>query len=153
MNGKIAFCEYFPKLRNRSRETHVNFHLSSRRTTLQGIGQKRQNPDIKTMIRFHPATCLLTSAWLVQTSVAGPPPPPDGKRWVINDQFSDEFNGTELDGSKWLDHHPNWKGREPGIFLPSQVKAAKAPFTIKANLLSGTATDSKIISTHQTQFP
>lgn len=51
----------------------------------------------------------------------GPPKPPMGKRWVMNPDFSDEFNGTELDTTKWLDHHPTWIGRPPGLFMPSQV--------------------------------
>ena len=61
---------------------------------------------------------------LLVTSVlrADPPDPPIGKRWVLNTIFSDEFNGTKLDSEKWYDYHPNWKGRPPGIFLPSQVK-------------------------------
>ncbi|GAA4237641.1 hypothetical protein GCM10022291_25030 [Postechiella marina] len=52
---------------------------------------------------------------------SGPPKPPIGKRWVLNPDFSDEFNGTELDTDKWLDNHPTWKGREPGLFMSSQV--------------------------------
>jgi hypothetical protein len=52
---------------------------------------------------------------------ADPPRPPLGKKWVLNEQFSDEFNGTQLDKTKWYDYHPTWAGREPGIFLPSQV--------------------------------
>ncbi|OWW24095.1 beta-porphyranase D [Zobellia sp. OII3] len=51
----------------------------------------------------------------------GPPKPPMGKRWVLNPDFSDEFNGTELDTTKWLDHHPTWIGRAPGLFMSSQV--------------------------------
>lgn len=43
------------------------------------------------------------------------------KCWVINPDFSYEFNGTELDKSKWLDHHPTSKGRPRGLFMPSQV--------------------------------
>lgn len=54
-------------------------------------------------------------------SFAEPPKPPVGKRWVLNPDFSDEFNGNKLDSDKWLDHHPTWKGRAPGLFMPSQV--------------------------------
>ncbi len=54
-------------------------------------------------------------------SFAEPPKPPLGKRWVLNPDFSDEFNGMSLDTAKWLDHHPTWKGREPGLFMPSQI--------------------------------
>ena len=69
-------------------------------------------------------TRIITSSLLVCLAGilhADPPTPPLGKRWVLNPDFSDEFNGTELDSSKWHDHHPNWIGREPGLFMPSQV--------------------------------
>jgi hypothetical protein len=61
----------------------------------------------------------------------GPPEPPLDKRWVLNPDFSDEFNGTELDASKWLDYHPKWKGREPGLFLSSQVSVKDGYMQIK----------------------
>jgi len=66
---------------------------------------------------------------------ADPPRPPVGKRWVLNPAYSDEFNGTTLDDSKWYDHHPTWKGREPGIFLPSQVKVQDGFMTITGRKL------------------
>ncbi|NIJ44894.1 hypothetical protein FHR24_001333 [Wenyingzhuangia heitensis] len=66
---------------------------------------------------------------------SGPPQPPMGKRWVMNPDFSDEFNGTSLDAQKWFDHHPNWKGREPGIFLPSQVSVKDGYMQIKGEKL------------------
>lgn len=62
---------------------------------------------------------------------SGPPKPPIGKRWVLNPDFSDEFNGKELDKTKWLDHHPTWKGRAPGLFMPSQVKVANGFLQLK----------------------
>lgn len=63
------------------------------------------------------------SPFVFQTSeaISSIPEPTEGKRWVINEIFSDEFNGTELDSSKWYDYHPNWVGREPGIFKPANV--------------------------------
>ncbi|MDW7692443.1 family 16 glycosylhydrolase [Flammeovirgaceae bacterium SG7u.111] len=62
---------------------------------------------------------------------ADPPTPPVGKRWVLNPDFSDEFNGTELDASKWFNYHPNWKGRKPGLFLPSQVSVKNGYMQIR----------------------
>lgn len=62
---------------------------------------------------------------------ADPPKPPLGKRWVINPYFSDEFNGTRLDSTKWYDHHPGWRGREPGLFLPSQVSVKNGCLQIR----------------------
>ena len=72
------------------------------------------------IITFQSITCL-----------ADPPKPPLGKRWVLNKLYSDEFNGTELDRYKWLDYHPTWKGRAPGLFMASQVKVENGYLTIK----------------------
>ena len=66
---------------------------------------------------------------------AQPPDPPLGKRWILNEAFSDEFNGTELDTSKWYDHHPTWNGRPPGIFLPSQVSVENGYMSITGEKL------------------
>lgn len=78
---------------------------------------------------------LLIASIFILDAVAIPPLPPVGKRWVRNEQFSDEFNGTALDLTKWYDYHPNWKGREPGIFLPSQVNVADGYMTIRGGKL------------------
>ena len=78
---------------------------------------------------------LLVASILIMDAAAIPPLPPLGKRWVRNEKFSDEFNGTALDLTKWYDHHPNWKGREPGIFLPSQVAVADGYMTIRGGKL------------------
>ncbi|MDV7187990.1 beta-porphyranase D [Lutibacter sp. TH_r2] len=89
-----------------------------------------------------PYNLLITSIMLLfsmclfaQNGKFGPPEPPTGKRWVMNPDFSDEFNGTELDATKWYDYHPNWKGREPGIFLPSQVSVKDGYLQIKGEKL------------------
>ncbi|VXA99576.1 family 16 glycosylhydrolase [Maribacter litoralis] len=66
----------------------------------------------------------------------GPPKPPLGKRWVMNPDFSDEFNGTELDTTKWLDHHPTWIGREPGLFMKSQVSVADGYLQLKGEKMA-----------------
>lgn len=63
--------------------------------------------------------------------LADPPDPAVGKRWILNEKFSDEFNGTELDLTKWYNYHPTWIGREPGIFLPSQVSVANGYMSIR----------------------
>ncbi|GAF05493.1 LamG domain-containing protein [Saccharicrinis fermentans] len=62
---------------------------------------------------------------------ADPPKPPLGKRWVMNPDFSDEFNGTVLDTTRWLDHHPTWRGRAPGLFMPSQISVKDGFLQIK----------------------
>lgn len=65
-----------------------------------------------------------------------PPLPPLGKRWVLNTEFSDEFNGTSLDDSKWYNYHPTWKGRSPGLFMASQVKVGDGFLTIKGEKMT-----------------
>lgn len=49
------------------------------------------------------------------------PLPPTGQRWIVNDMFTDDFNASELDESKWINPHPTWKGREPGLFEEERV--------------------------------
>lgn len=81
------------------------------------------------------AICVIVVLSFCGSLHAEPPLPPVGKRWVLNPNLSDEFNGTELDNSKWLDHHPTWRGREPGIFLPSQVSVADGFLQIRGEKL------------------
>ncbi len=63
------------------------------------------------------------------------PLPPAGKRWIVNEQFSDEFNGTELDQTKWIDHHPTWKGRYPALFKPENVSMRDGYLRLKGSVL------------------
>ncbi|WP_144060024.1 hydrolase [Rhodopirellula sallentina] len=72
---------------------------------------------------------------LANAVFAEPPLPPEGMRWVLNHELSDEFNGTQLDETKWIDHHPTWKGRVPGIFLPSQVSVRDGHLRIRGEKL------------------
>ena len=68
-------------------------------------------------------TLLLLLSFVFLLCINANPPLPDaGKRWVLNPNYSDEFNGTMLDTAKWHDYHPTWKGRKPGIFVPEMVK-------------------------------
>jgi len=50
---------------------------------------------------------------------AKPPEPNVGERWVLNTQYSDEFNGTSLDNEKWRTTFGGWKGRQPAFFNPN----------------------------------
>ncbi len=72
----------------------------------------------------------------VAASADTPPEPPAGYRWVKNDAFSDEFNGTELDPTKWHDHNPRWKGRPPGKFMPESVSVADGCLRIRCTPLA-----------------
>ena len=80
---------------------------------------------MKSIVTLIISLLLLTSNGInAQKGQFGPPEPPIGKRWVMNPDFSDEFNGTELDANKWFDYHPTWIGRAPGLFMRSQVSVS-----------------------------
>lgn len=68
-------------------------------------------------------------------AIASPPEPPEGYKWVVNEDFTDEFNGTRLDLSKWHDHHPRWKGRPPAKFMPECVSVKDGTLQIKNGML------------------
>ena len=45
--------------------------------------------------------------------------------WVLDKSFSDEFNKSKLDETKWWDFNPAWHGRKPSHFARSNVKVKK----------------------------
>jgi beta-glucanase (GH16 family) len=46
---------------------------------------------------------------------------PVAGNWAFSPEFSDEFNGTQVDGAKWWDFNPEWHGRKPGYFSRENV--------------------------------
>ena len=64
-----------------------------------------------------------------------PPEPPEGFEWAVNEDFSDEFNGTELDSSKWDNYHPRWKGRPPAKFMLENVSVKGGMLRLKNGML------------------
>ena len=83
--------------------------------------------------------CAVGITGVVHAARAGVPPPPveapDGFKWVLNEDYSDEFNGTRLDDAKWHDTYPGWIGRIPGKFVPSSVSVADGFLNIKCTVL------------------
>lgn len=72
----------------------------------------------------------------ITIATAGPPEPEVGFRWVINDEYSDEFNGNTLDKTKWNDFFTlGWKGRRPARFEPSSVSVSGGDLKIKNGVL------------------
>jgi beta-glucanase (GH16 family) len=41
--------------------------------------------------------------------------------WIKYEIMSDEFEGTQLDSSKWHPRNPGWLGRQPAYFYPGNV--------------------------------
>ena len=41
--------------------------------------------------------------------------------WAKYEIMSDEFDGTQLDSSKWYPRNPGWLGRQPAYFYPGNV--------------------------------
>lgn len=66
---------------------------------------------------------------------ADPPIPPKGYRWVLNETFSDEFNGYKLDSKKWYDTFNGWKGRAPAMFIPEAISVKNGNLEIKSGVL------------------
>ncbi|MEM9419497.1 MAG: family 16 glycosylhydrolase [Planctomycetota bacterium] len=44
--------------------------------------------------------------------------------WKRYPKMTDAFDGKRLNHKKWHDHNPNWYGRVPALFLPSNVEVA-----------------------------
>jgi beta-glucanase (GH16 family) len=65
---------------------------------------------------------LLPAALIITTSVVTAKPPRKGE-WEPIPQLTDEFKGVKLDITKWHNGfvNPEWKGRHPALFMPSNV--------------------------------
>ena len=55
--------------------------------------------------------------------------------WVLDKSFSDEFNKSRLDETKWWDFNPAWHGRKPSHFARSNVKVKKGFLRLSAKSL------------------
>ena len=69
----------------------------------------------------------IVSALVGATSLPGPPIPGD---WIPYLDMSDEFDGSRLNSSKWQDHDEGWRGRQPGLFDPANVKVQDGYLTL-----------------------
>lgn len=69
---------------------------------------------------------MYTNAWVVIFMVMGGTMsarcPLTHGVWEPMGEFSDEFDGNRLDESKWIPRNPEWQGRQPGWFNPSNVR-------------------------------
>ncbi len=80
---------------------------------------------------------FLILVFVIGSVNAKPPKPPKGYRWVLNVQFSDEFNGDKLDKSKWQNtYNGGWLGRPPAWFNPDAVWVEDGKLKIRSGILS-----------------
>ncbi|MFW2480223.1 MAG: family 16 glycosylhydrolase [Lentimonas sp.] len=89
--------------------------------------------EIQNILYFMPFFAL---AAFGKTEIPMPPAEaPEGYRWELNESYSDEFDGTELNADKWHDTYPGWQGRVPGLFVPSSISVGDGHLQIKSTVL------------------
>jgi len=59
---------------------------------------------------------------------------PIEKQWVPVNELTDEFNGSVLDGGKWLNYHPYWIGRAPSVFKTENVSVSGGYLKLKSTV-------------------
>ncbi len=75
-------------------------------------------------------TLLLFSLLCCSTDLRADPPP--GSTWAPIPELTDEFDGDKLDSTKWYDHNPDWKGRQPGFFSTNNVSVSDGKLHLTA---------------------
>jgi beta-glucanase (GH16 family) len=86
---------------------------------------------------FLAAAALLPAARLTGVSAADdrrPPACPLGGDWRFAADFSDEFDGPQLDAAKWWDFNPAWHGRQPAHFDRANVRVAGGALHLTARV-------------------
>lgn len=64
---------------------------------------------------------------------AQPIAPPE-KQWVPVEELSDEFDGSVLDETKWINYHPYWSGRAPSVFKKENVSVSDGFLKLKSTV-------------------
>ncbi len=88
------------------------------------------------VFQFTGFSVILSLSAFVSASCAGPPA---HSQWEPIPELTDEFEGDALDTSKWHDHNPTWKGRQPAYFHPRNitVRDGKLHLTMRHENLEG----------------
>lgn len=76
---------------------------------------------------------LMLASVLLGARAGELPPPPAGQHWVVVPALTDEFSGRSLDGKKWLNYQPYWKGREPSRFEPGNVSVSGGQLRLRSD--------------------
>lgn len=86
----------------------------------------------KSEIHFNIVVLLLLFGIQCSANELRDPKCPLQGKWVLVPEFSDEFNGKELDSTKWFPNNPTWLGREPGFFAKENVAVADGMLQLTA---------------------
>jgi beta-glucanase (GH16 family) len=57
----------------------------------------------------------------------------NNKGWILVPELADEFEGEDLDNSKWYGNNPKWKGRKPTYFHGSNVSVEDGELVLRLN--------------------
>lgn len=79
---------------------------------------------------------LILAALIVSSAYATPPEAPEGYKWVLVEEYSDEFNGDKLDSTKWRKYFDGWGGRPPAKFVPEAISVSNGTMQIKNSKLN-----------------
>jgi beta-glucanase (GH16 family) len=71
------------------------------------------------------------------------PSPPDGYRWEMVRELSDEFNGSQLDSGKWAPNHPYWQGRQPSRFSEANVSVRDGKLELRSTTMVKNLSETK----------
>ena len=55
------------------------------------------------------------------------------RKWKLQKEFTDEFDGKKLNPIRWYENNPFWKGRKPTFFHASNVSLDDGQLVIKLN--------------------
>ena len=79
---------------------------------------------------------MTITAILLTLSAISVAVPPVGYNWIPVSEFTDEFNISSLDTSKWRDSHPGWTGRN-STFKRENVSVDNGCLQLKSTLKAG----------------
>jgi len=104
------------------------------------------NPELTTYIPMKntPLNVIVALAMSAGYLVATPPTPPEGFRWILQPEYSDEFDGTVLNGDKWHNYYPGWEGRAPAKFVPEALSVKDGLLRIQSGVLESPDRDYNI---------
>lgn len=84
---------------------------------------------------------LLCLAWCLPRATAQQQPaaPALPGKWRMVPEFSDEFDGPEIDLKKWHTENPEWPGRPPGLYRKQNavIRDGKLNLLLKAETIAG----------------